>query len=181
MKLPPDSFMRMRNTERIIPPHIFYLPFAIPSRSDIPYFRHMYDDTLGQQITYILVLRASYSNTLSDLAKVYNRVWHHADVLFMMKRVFNVTTLVREYRGWKPFPELDMEEFRDMWEDQTMYPKDEASMRQVLEALKLKEVTLRCPVMDESIQCWPDVFDRVMGKIECCARTVGVELVLKST
>lgn len=66
----------------------------------------------GQQITYLLILRASYANSWADLTKVFNRIWNGPNWVNRVhgQRVDGATL------GW-PYRKLSQAEVTQMWEE----------------------------------------------------------------
>lgn len=113
-------------------PNITFEPHERLKRN--PLIPASYSGTLGQKITYILILKASYSNTRADLAKVYNTLWNYID--FVALEFVEGIQMGYTILGNRPYPEISKDDFRDMWRHQTLYPRDPDSMRAELLDLK---------------------------------------------
>ncbi|KAK0507235.1 hypothetical protein JMJ35_010273 [Cladonia borealis] len=149
-------------------------PFA--ARCQIILIPDVPDCTLGQQITYILILRATYSNSWADLTKIYNKIWNDWDwvlVEFAPQR----PECWSKWLGMRPYPEVSKDEVRDMWRHQTIYKRDPDSMRIALENLRSK-TGFRCryPDYDGYITAFHATFENLMTYIEQKAQVVEVEL-----
>ena len=149
-------------------------PFA--ARCQIILIPDVPDGTLGQQITYILVLRATYSNSWADLTKIFNRIWNDRDwVLAEFDPL-----LPRSWRKWlgmRPYPEVSKDEVRKLWRHQTIYKRDADSMRDALEDLRSKtDFQCRYPSHEGTIIAFNAKFENLMTAVEQAAQVVKVEL-----
>ncbi|KAK3176138.1 hypothetical protein OEA41_007460 [Lepraria neglecta] len=131
--------------------------------------------TLGQQLTYIIVLKATYSNTWVDLAKVYNALWNYVDFV----SVESAEGIQQRYKilGSRPYPEISKDAFRDMWRHQTLYPRDPDSMKAELQNPKGRnDFQLRVPDYDGVIVAQAVDFGEFMREIDRAGRELGVVL-----
>ena len=103
----------------------------IPARSEIPIIPDVPNGVPGQQHTYMLILRASFSNSWTDLAKVFDTGWNGPD------RVMGSDGEV--YEDARPNPEIGRDEFRYTWLNQMWYPRDEDGMRNALRELQSRQ------------------------------------------
>ena len=149
-------------------------PFA--ARSHIILIPEVPNGTLGQQITYILVLRATYSNSWADLTKVFNWIWNGRDCVLAEYD----PQLPRSWKKWcgiRPYPELSKDEVRKLWRHQTIYKRDADSMRVALETLRSKtDFQCRYPDYDGVITAFDTTFETLMTAIEQEAQVAEVEL-----
>ena len=171
------TWYRLRGSERIewIPRGIIRTrPFA--ARSIITLIPDVPGGTLGQQIAYILVLKATFSNSWADLAKVYNDIWNHLDIL-VVEFDPDRPQHWRQYPGIRPYPEASKDEVRDMWRHQTIYKRDSESMRAELEKLKSRQDFLcRYPDNEGIIMGSYAGFHKLMADIERSAGYANVKL-----
>ena len=149
-------------------------PFA--ARCQIILIPDVPDCTLGQQITYILILRATYSNSWADLTKIYNKIWNDWDWVLVEYAPLRPDCW-KKWLGVRPYPEVSKDEVRDMWRHQTIYKRDPDSMRVALGNLRSR-TGFRCryPEYDGYITAFHATFENVMNYIQQKAQVVEVEL-----
>ena len=149
-------------------------PFA--ARCQIILIPDVPDGTLGQQITYILVLRATYSNSWADLAKIFNKIWNDRDWVLAEFDPLRPQCW-RKWLGMRPYPEVSKDEVRNLWRHQTIYKRDADSMRIALENLRSKTgLQCRYPDYEGAIIAFDATFENLMTYIEQKAQVVKVEL-----
>ena len=106
---------------------------AVPSCSDVPRFPTVtHENIRGQQLTYLLVLLATYSIEWPDLTRLFNSIWCQPD----MRMVFGVEKRVA---GARPYDEMREEDLKKMWEGQIMYDKDMDAMRLAMENIECEK------------------------------------------
>ena len=148
-------------------------PFA--ARCQIIIIPDVPDGTFGQQITYVLILRATYSNSWSDLTKIFNRIWNDRD--WVLAEFTPRPECWKKWLGMRPYPEASKEEVRNLWRHQKIYKRDADSMRVALENLRSKTgFQCRYPDYEGVIDAFNTTFQFLMAAIEQKAQTVGVEL-----
>ena len=149
-------------------------PFA--ARCQIIIIPNVPNGTFGQQITYILILRATYSNSWSDLTKVFNRIWNDRDWVLAEYAPLRPECW-RKWLGMRPYPEASKDEVRNLWRRQTIYKRDADSMRIVLENIRSRTgFQCRYPNYEGVIDAFDTTFQILMTAIEQKAQTVEVEL-----
>ena len=149
-------------------------PFA--ARCQIILIPDAPDGTLGQQITYILVLRATYSNSWADLTKIFNKIWNDRDWVLAEFDPLRPQCW-RKWLGMRPYPEVSKDEVRNLWRHQTIYKRDAESMRVALENLRSKTgFQCRYPDHEGAIIAFDATFETLMTAIEQAAQVVRVEL-----
>ena len=149
-------------------------PFAARSRiiliPDVP------NGTLGQQITYILILRATYANSWVDLTKIFNKIWNERDWVLAELEPQHPRNW-KKWQGVRPYPEVSKDEFRNLWRRQTIYKRDTDSVRAALENLRSKtDFQCRFPSHEGTIIAFDVTFDKLMKAIEDAAQVVKVKL-----
>ncbi len=149
-------------------------PFA--ARSQIILIPDVPSGTRGQQITYILVLRATYFNSWADLTKIFNKIWNDRDWVLAEYD----PQLPRSWKKWlgiRPYPEVSKDEVRNLWRHQTIYKRDADSMRAALENLRSRtDFQCRYPSYEGAIIAFDAAFENLMTAIEQAAQAVKVEL-----
>lgn len=141
----------------------------VPSRSDVPRFPNVAKkDTRGQQLTYLLVLLATFTIEWPEVAKVFNKIWCQPDI----RAVFSVK---RRFVGASPYDEICEEELRKMWEEQTMYGQDLKAMRLAMESIDC-EKQVKIVFIDENGEAHA-LPGSPMLTIESRAEDAGVVLV----
>ena len=149
-------------------------PFA--ARSQIILIPDVPNGTLGQQITYILVLRATYSNSWAELTKVFNRIWNEKDWV-LAEFDPGLPQSWKKWLGIRPYPEVSKDEVRKLWRHQTIYKRDVDSMRAALENFRSKkDFQCRYPSYEGDIIGFDAKFENLMTAIEQAAQVVKVEL-----
>ena len=146
--------------------------FEIPARNLIPIIPNIANGILGQQITYILILRASFIDKEVDLVKVFNAMWNGPGLVIDSEG--NETKGTRLY----PYPKIGDNEFENMWEQQSMYPRDPKGMKAALGLLK-KRTDFSIPYMrlhPLNLRFLLGNFGEVMAWIKERAKMVEVEL-----
>ena len=150
------------------------IPFA--ARCQIILIPDVPDCTLGQQITYILILKTTYSNSWADLTKIYNKIWNDWDWV-LVKFAPQRPECWSKWLGIHPYPAVSKDEVRDMWRHQTIYKRDPDSMRVALANLRSKtSFRSRYPDYDGYITAFHATFENLMTYIEQKAQVVEVEL-----
>ncbi len=149
-------------------------PFA--ARCQIILIPDVPDGTLGQQITYILVLRATYSNSWADLTKIFNKIWNDRDWVLAEFDPLRPQCW-RKWLGMRPYPEVSKDEVRNLWRHQTIYKRDADTMQIALENLRSKTgFQCRYPNYEGAIIAFDATFENLMTYIEQKAQVVEVEL-----
>ena len=149
-------------------------PFA--ARSRIILIPSVPNGTLGQQITYILVLRATFLNTWADSTKIFNRIWNENDWV-LAEFDFGNPRSWKKFIGIRPYPEVSKAKVKSLWRQQTIYPRDADSMRAAMENLRTKtDFQCRFPSREGVIIAFDVTFDKLMKTIEQAAEAVEVEL-----
>lgn len=82
-----------------------------PSCSIIPLIPG--ENTDGQQVTYILILRARYSNSWADLTKVFNRIWNGPSYTI-------IPQIMGGFQHGKEHSDISQHEMERMWREQTL-------------------------------------------------------------
>lgn len=169
-------WLRGSNTLEWLPrtTNIRIRPFA--ARCQIIIIPDVPDGTLGQQITYILLLRATYSNSWADLTKIFNKIWN--DIDWVLTEFAPVRPdCWRKTLGMRPYPEVSKDEVRQLWRHQTIYKRDADSMRVALEDLRSRTgFQCRYPDYDGAIMAFDATFENLMTAIEHKAQSVEIEL-----
>lgn len=149
-------------------------PFA--ARSRIILIPGVPNGTLGQQITYILVLRATFSNSWADLTKVFNKIWNERDWV-LAEFDPRIPRSWKKWLGIHPYPEVSKDKVKKLWRHQKIYQRDADSMRAALEKLRSKtDFQCRFPSREGVIIAFDVTFDKLMKAIEQAAQAVEVEL-----
>ena len=149
-------------------------PFA--ARSRIILIPSVPNGTLGQQITYILILRSTFTNTWAELTKIFNRIWNEHDWVLADFDFVNPRSW-KKLIGIRPYPEVSKAEVKSLWRQQTIYPRDADSMRAAMENLRTKtDFQCRFPSREGVIIAFDVTFDKLMKTIEQAAEAVEVEL-----
>ena len=92
-------------------------------------------NTDGQQHTYILILRARYSNSWVDLTKVFNRIWNGPSTTINM-----ALGIKFEHDGGNA--KTSQEELEKVWREQTHYATDVEGRKIALAAVMVREDSL---------------------------------------
>lgn len=149
-------------------------PFA--ARSLIILIPDVPNGTLGQQLTYILVLKATYSNSWFDLTKIFNKIWNERDWLLGEVEPHHSENSAK-WLGIRPYPEVSKDELRNLWRRQTIYKRDTDSVRAALESLRSRtDLQCRFPSHEGTIMAFPVAFDILVKAIEDAAQLVDVSL-----
>ena len=149
-------------------------PFA--ARSRIILIPSVPNGTLGQQITYILILRSTFTNTWAELTKIFNRIWNEHDWVLADFDSGNPRSW-KKVIGIRPYPEVSKAEVKSLWCQQTIYPRDADSMRAAMENLRAKtDFQCRFPSREGVIIAFDVTFDKLMKTIEQAAEAAEVEL-----
>ncbi len=175
LDIPPDAWTAPFTSGQIrstVSDDLTFFPSTvlIPSRSDIPVVQDVLDGLRGQQITYLLILRTLYTIPWADLTKAFNCIWNGPSWVHRVKPDGNVESLIY---GW-PYRPLDQAEVVEMWEAQTLYPKDMEGMRSALALLEAKKDYLCQGVAFDHMASVPTYqmepglgdFEEVMERIE---------------
>lgn len=141
----------------------------VPSRSVIPLIPG--ENTDGQQVTYILILRARYSNSWADLTKVFNQIWNGPSYTI-------IPQVKGKFQHGKEHSDISQQEMERMWREQTLYARDVPGMRAGLTTLMEREDILMTFLDKEGNMNSRISNAKVLtDHIETCARDVDVVLV----
>ena len=148
----------------------------LAARSRIILIPGVPNGTLGQQITYILILRATFSNSWADLTKIFNRIWNERDFV-LAEYDPRYPESWTKWLGIQPYPEVSKDKVRSLWRHQRIYQRDADSVRAALENLRSKtDFQCRFPSREGVIIAFDVTFDKLMKTIEQAAEAVEVEL-----
>lgn len=142
---------------------------AVPSRSDVPRFQNVAkNNNHGQQLTYLLAILATFSIEWPEVTKLFNSIWCQPNI-----RV--VSSVNKMFAGARVYDEMQEEDLRKMWAEQTMYGKDLGAMRLAMESINCeKQVEMKLFNEYGHAHTWPG---SPMATIEVGAKEAGVVLV----
>ena len=154
-------------TERIRP---------LAARSRIILIPGVPHGTLGQQITYILILRATFSNNWADLTKIFNQIWNERDFV-LAEYDPRYPQSWTKWLGIQPYPDLSKDKVRSLWRHQRIYQRDADSVLAALENLSSRtDFQCRFPSREGVIIAFDVTFDKLIKAIKHAAEAVEVEL-----